>query len=192
MSIVLIGYRGSGKTTVGRALAGRLGSGFVDTDEWVVRRAGRSIRDIFADQGEGAFRDLESAVVREAAVLHGHVVALGGGALGREENRMALREKGHKVVYLRCEPEELLRRIRSDPATAANRPNLTHLAGGIEEIRALLAVREPSLARRDARGTRRHPPHPGRRGGGHPATLLTPLSRKPDGRGRAPCLTSPT
>ena len=140
---MLIGYRGSGKTTTGRKLADRLWQEFVDTDALVVRKAGKSIKDIFEQDGEAAFRDLESAVVREVSLLADHVIALGGGALGREENRRALKEAGHKVVYLHCEPEELLRRIESDPNTAADRPSLTALGGGIEEIKAVLAEREP-------------------------------------------------
>ena len=122
MSVFLIGYRGSGKTTVGRKLADRLWQTFLDSDELVVRRAGKSIKEIFEQDGEPAFRDLESAVVRDLALLADHVVALGGGALVREANRAALTDAGHKVIYLRCEPEELVKRIHADPQTAANRP----------------------------------------------------------------------
>src|SRR5437870_1733616 len=121
MSVFLIGYRGSGKTTVGRRLADRLWQPFVDADERIVRETGKSIREIFEQDGEEAFRDLESKVVRDLAQLSDHVVALGGGALGREENRRVLKEAGHKLIYLRCEPQELLRRIQADPDTAANR-----------------------------------------------------------------------
>jgi shikimate kinase len=143
MSVVLIGYRGSGKTTVGKRLADRLWQPFVDTDELVVRKAGKSIREIFEKEGEPAFRDLESTVVRDALMLQEHVISLGGGALLREENRAALKASGHKVVYLKCEPEELHKRIAADPETAAARPNLT-AAGGLEEVKELLAVREPT------------------------------------------------
>ena len=141
MSVFLIGYRGSGKTTTGQKLADRLWQAFIDTDQQIVKRAGKTIREIFEQQGEQAFRDLESAVIRDVAARADHVIALGGGALQREENRA--RVAGHKVVYLRCQPEELLRRIQSDPATAADRPHLTHLGGGLEEIRSLLEAREP-------------------------------------------------
>src|SRR5436190_10816037 len=143
MSVFLIGYRGSGKTTVGRRLADRLSQTFLDSDELVVRRAGKSIKDVFEQDGEPAFRDHESAVVRDLALLADHVVALGGGAMLREENRQAIKAGGHKVVYLRCEPEELVKRIQADPATAAGRPNLTGLGGGLEEVKKLLADREP-------------------------------------------------
>jgi shikimate kinase len=143
MSIVLIGYRGSGKTTVGQILARRLGKLFVDSDPHIVNRAGKTIKEIFEQDGETSFRQLESAVVKELAGLTDHVIAVGGGALDRHENRDAIVAGKHRVILLSCHPPELLRRIRSDPATAAARPNLTALAGGIEEIEAVLARRLP-------------------------------------------------
>ena len=142
MSIVLIGYRGSGKSTVGRRLADRLWWKFADSDDAIVQRAGRSIREIFQQQGEPVFRDLEASVIAELCALPDHVLALGGGAVLREENRQAMRAGGNKVVYLRCDPEALYQRIHSDPATSDSRPNLT-AAGGLEEVRELLAQREP-------------------------------------------------
>ena len=143
MSVFLIGYRGSGKSTVGRRLADRLWQTFLDSDELIVKQAGMTIKDIFETEGEAGFRDRESLVVRELAMLDEHVVALGGGAVLREENRKAIHDGGHKVIYLRCEPDELHRRIQADPATAANRPALSALGGGIEEIKSKLAEREP-------------------------------------------------
>ena len=143
MSIVLIGYRGSGKTTIGKRLADRLWQPFVDVDDLIVKRAGKSIKQIFEEDGEPAFRDLETQAVQEISKLSEHVIGLGGGTLGREENRKAIRDAGHKVIYLKCEPAELLRRIQSDPQTAETRPNLTSLGGGIEEVQAMLAQREP-------------------------------------------------
>lgn len=143
MSVVLIGYRGSGKTTIGKRLADRLWQPFVDTDELIVRKAGKSIREIFEQQGEAAFRDLESTVVRDTLMLQEHVISLGGGALLREENRAALKASGHKVVYLKCEPAELYKRITADPESAATRPDLTD-SGGLEEVTQLLAAREPT------------------------------------------------
>jgi shikimate kinase len=143
MSIVLIGYRGSGKTTVGRRLAERLWQSFVDVDDLIVQRAGRNIRDIFAESGEDGFRELESLALADALGRVDHVVALGGGALVREQNRVHFQSRQHKVVYLRCDPVELHRRITADPTTAVSRPSLTRLAGSVEEIRQLLAAREP-------------------------------------------------
>jgi shikimate kinase len=141
MGIVLIGYRGSGKTTVGRLLAQRLNKPFVDVDDLIVERAEKPIRDIFAEGGEKLFRELEMAAVAQLAGRGETIIAVGGGAILREENRRAL--GGHTIVYLRCEAPELLRRIRSDPNTSDNRPNLTALGGGIAEIEALLQQREP-------------------------------------------------
>jgi shikimate kinase len=143
MSIVLIGARGCGKTTIGRKLADRLWQSFYDVDEHIVRRAGKSIREIFAQDGEERFRQIETEVVREAVALSDHVIALGGGTLMREENRTILKNAGLKMIYLRCEPEELERRIKLDPQTSATRPNLTQLGGGLEEIELLLRQREP-------------------------------------------------
>src|SRR3954468_8661514 len=104
MSIVLIGYRGSGKTTTGQKLADRLWQDLVDTDKLIVKKAGKSIKEIFEQEGEGRFRDLESEVVREVVKLQDVVISMGGGAVLREENRQAIKDSGHKVIYLKCEP----------------------------------------------------------------------------------------
>src|SRR5258706_1675062 len=141
MSIVLIGYRGSGKTTIGQKLADRLWQELIDTDKLIVKKAGKSIKEIFEQDGEPRFRDLEAEVVKEVVQLQEVVISLGGGAVLREENRRAIKDAGHKVIYLKCEPEELHRRIEADAATSLTRPNL--VGGGIEEIEQLLAQREP-------------------------------------------------
>ena len=82
-------------------------------------------------------------MVREVAAMQDVVIALGGGAPLREENRRAIKEAGHRVIYLKCEPEALLQRIQADPNTPKDRPNLTEFGGGIEEISKVLADREP-------------------------------------------------
>lgn len=144
MATVLIGYRGSGKTTVGRRLADQLWQPFVDIDEQIVAKAGKTIKEIFEQGGESAFRELEEQAVQDTLKLPGdRVISLGGGAVLREANRTAIASGAHKVIYLRCEPAALHQRIHADPNTAANRPNLTHLGGGIAEIERLLAEREP-------------------------------------------------
>jgi shikimate kinase len=74
--------------------------------------------------------------------LNDHVIALGGGAVLREESRAAIKSGGHKVIYMRCEPTVLAERIAADPTTAATRPNLT-AAGGVDEVKHLLSIREP-------------------------------------------------
>jgi shikimate kinase len=138
--IFLVGYRGSGKTTVGRALAARLGWPFLDADERLEHIAGRSVKEIFAAEGETGFRDRESAVLAEVSELTRHVVATGGGVVLRPGNRNLLRTGF--TSWLTASPETIWERIQTDPTTAARRPNLT-AAGGLEEVRALLAVREP-------------------------------------------------
>jgi len=142
MGVVLLGYRGSGKTSVGMTLARRRAMPFIDLDAAIMSTAGMTIREIFEKHGEAAFRDLESAELVRAIGLDA-VISSGGGVILREQNRIDLNASNHVRVYLRCEPAELHRRIHSDPATAANRPALTHLGGGIEEIQSLLAQREP-------------------------------------------------
>ena len=105
-NLVLVGMPGSGKTTVGRELAELSGKPFVDLDEEIVRRAGVSIPEIFASQGESAFRALEHEVLAEVCAGHGQVIATGGGAVLWSENRAALRRTGW-VCYLRRRLEDL-------------------------------------------------------------------------------------
>lgn len=94
-NIVLVGMPGCGKSTLGRMLAERLGLQFTDSDDAIVRRAGKPIPTIFAEQGETAFRDIESAVIREEiAPCGGCVIATGGGAILREENVFSLKQNG--------------------------------------------------------------------------------------------------
>ena len=143
-NLYLIGYRGCGKTTVARLLAARLQVEAVDADEYLEQQAGMSIKEIFAAEGEAGFRDRESAVAKELAERDRLVVSWGGGVVLRGTNREALAGAG-KIVWLRALPETLLKRIEQDPTTGARRPNLT-VAGGIEEIRHLLLLREPLYA----------------------------------------------
>lgn len=144
MAVFLLGYRGCGKTTTGKRLASRLWQDFFDTDAMVVKAAGKSIAEVWAEKGEAYFRDLEAAAVREVLGLQEGVVALGGGAVVREESRAAIKGSGHKRIYLRCEPEVLAARLAADATSAMGRPSLTGQgASSVEEIRQVLAVREP-------------------------------------------------
>lgn len=141
MNLVLIGYRGTGKSTVARLLAGLLGWDWVDSDVEVELRAAKSIAALFADDGEEVFRDLETAVLQELLGWDKTVVAAGGGAVLRPENRRTLR-RATAVVWLRAEPATILERIQSDASTAGRRPNLT-TRGGEAEVVELLARRTP-------------------------------------------------
>lgn len=144
MNLFLIGYRGSGKTTVAAVLAEQIGWPWIDADTELERRAAMTIKQIFAEQGEPAFRDLESTVLQDLAARQSHVVALGGGIVLRPENRRVLKDRG-KTVWLQASPEALLRRIGDDPTTSDRRPNLTG-QGGLVEIRTLLDERTPLYA----------------------------------------------
>ncbi len=138
MNIFLIGYRGSGKTTVAKHLSAQLGCPWVDADVELERCAGKSITTIFAEDGEEAFRDLESRVVAQWAERDQTIVALGGGAVLRQENRTAIATG--TTVWLQATAETLARRITADPTSAARRPSLT--GGGSEaEISEVLAQR---------------------------------------------------
>jgi shikimate kinase len=139
--LFLIGYRGTGKTTVGRLLADRLGWDFADADDHVEAAAGRSIADVFAAEGEPGFRDREAAALADLCRRDRHVVSTGGGVILRPANRDLLRSAG-LVVWLTADPETIWTRLQTDPTTAARRPKLT-AAGGVEEVRELLAAREP-------------------------------------------------
>lgn len=143
-TIFLVGYRGTGKTTVGRLLANQLGWEFADADDHIEAAAGKSIADIFASEGEPGFRDREAAVLRELCGRDRLVLATGGGVILRPANRELLRAAGF-VAWLTANPDTVWARLRGDPATAARRPNLTP-AGGLEEVRALIAARGPLYA----------------------------------------------
>ena len=141
MNVVLIGYRGSGKSSVARLLALRLGWDWLDLDVEIELAAGKSIAAIFADEGEPAFRDREQLAIERLAGRDRLIVAAGGGAVERACNRDNLRAAG-QVVYLTASVESLAKRIGGDPTTAARRPNLT-ASGGWAEIAEVLARREP-------------------------------------------------
>ncbi len=139
--IFLVGYRGTGKTSVARELAAQLGYDWIDADDVVEHEAGKTIAAIFADEGEAAFRDWETRVVAELCRKRRTVVALGGGAILRVENRQAISNAG-PVVWLTAEIDTILARLAADPTTSHRRPKLS-VAGGRGEIEALLASRTP-------------------------------------------------
>lgn len=143
--IALIGLRGCGKTTVGRILAGLLGGECVDTDELVTQRAGRSIAEVFAAEGEAGFRKRESQAVRDVVEKPPAVISVGGGAVLHQQNIDALQTIA-VLVWLTAPAEVLYQRISTDSATASSRPPLTQQLG-IEEVRRLLDERSPFYQR---------------------------------------------
>ena len=101
---------GTGKTTVGKKVARSLGFQFVDTDEMIVKAAGKSIPEIFADEGEETFRDLETAVLRECTTADNQVISTGGGIILREENRGLLKNAGY-VIWLQASAKAIVSRV---------------------------------------------------------------------------------
>ncbi len=135
-NIILTGFMGTGKTTIGRALASRLGLRFLDTDAEIERRAGASVSEIFTRHGEGHFRDLERQLCRELVTQRGAVVATGGGMPLDPENRKLLNSAGI-VVCLRCSADEILTRVCRNE----KRPMIEG-EDRIQRVKALLRERE--------------------------------------------------
>lgn len=145
-NIVLIGYRGSGKTSVGRELARRLDRPFFDSDVLVEAREGRSIREMVEREGWPFFREREKAVIRRLAAKRNAVIATGGGAVLDPENAELLKSTGW-VVLLTAAEEVLVRRIRADAASREQRPSFSGTepsdASLLEETRVILSQRMP-------------------------------------------------
>ena len=136
--LVLVGLMGSGKSTVARALGERLGRRLVDTDSVIEARTGRTVRQIFADDGEPAVRALEAQVLSDAlADPEPTVIAAAGGVVLRDENRAALRSSGARVVWLAADPAVLVERVRS----GGHRPALDADPAGT--LRRMHETREP-------------------------------------------------
>jgi shikimate kinase len=138
--VVLIGMMGAGKTTVGRRLAARLGRPFLDSDEVIESRTGRTVAEIFAAEGEPAFRRVETEVLVDMLDDGAPaVIAAAGGAVLDEQNRDRMRERG-TVVWLRADPELLVERVRG----GTHRPLLDDDPDGT--LRRLARQREPLYA----------------------------------------------
>ena len=141
--VVLVGFMGSGKSSVGRELARRFGTPFVDVDERIESAAGFTIGDLFAREGEPAFREREKAALLEVLSLKGCVIATGGGAFADEGNRVLLRSYA-PVVYLEAAVETLLERL----AGCHGRP-LLRGEDREEVVRELLSRRVPGYRTAD-------------------------------------------
>jgi len=137
-NIILTGFMGTGKTTVGKLLAKQLGYVFLDTDELIQERSGQTISEIFSEKGEAAFREMEAEIARELGGREGLVVSTGGRLMLDPENAAALGRDG-RVFCLRATPEEIVARVASD--AGVERPLLQ---GGdpIERIVELMRQRE--------------------------------------------------
>jgi len=136
-NIVLVGFMGTGKSSAGRMVAQRLGMEFVDMDEEIVRREGKSVPELFRERGEAAFRAIERALTVELSGKTGMVISTGGGIVLNPDNIRDFQRNG-MVICLQAAPDEILARIGRD----ANRPLLQ---GGekLERISTLLAERKP-------------------------------------------------
>jgi shikimate kinase len=155
--ITLVGYRGTGKSTVAAELGGLLGCEWTDADEVLESKVGCSISALVRSRGEPAFRDEEAAVLADLLERCGGVLSTGGGVVLRAENRALLRSAGRPIVWLTADAEAVHRRITADPASADRRPALADSAGRmatdpLAEVIAALAARE-SLYRECADAT---------------------------------------
>ena len=136
MHLFLIGYRGTGKTTLGRTVAARLGLPFVDLDEKIAKATRKSIPEIFSKEGEGKFRDYESLELKKACTDGKQVISCGGGIITREENISLMKKEG-LVVLLTAPAKVIYSRIYFDK----NRPALTE-KDPLEEIKFMLEKRK--------------------------------------------------
>lgn len=145
--ITLIGYRGTGKSTVAGLLARRLGCGWQDADTALEERVGCSIATLIQTQGEPAFRDQEAALLAELLAGCDGVLATGGGVVLRPENRALLRRVGRPVVWLQAGADVVRGRLAADPTTASRRPGLT---GGDPLAEVDVAIRDRESLYREA------------------------------------------
>lgn len=142
INIALIGFMGSGKTTVGRLLAVRLGMKFIDLDDVIKDKLGMEITEIFSNYGEKYFRDVESQVVKEVFTgIDNSVIACGGGVVLKDDNVRIINQNS-VVVYLRISPYEAYSRLLS----CRDRP-LLNVSNRLEVINQLMRVREPLYLR---------------------------------------------
>lgn len=140
MNVILIGYRATGKTTVGKQVAERLCCPFYDTDEEVERTTGKTVLDLVAEGGWGLFREKERSAISGLSLKDGCVFALGGGAILEEENVRLLRRNG-VFVWLMSDAGTIVERMRRDEKSRQQRPSLTGKAAW-EEVPAMLQWRE--------------------------------------------------
>jgi|WetSurMetagenome_2_1015567.scaffolds.fasta_scaffold159081_2 shikimate kinase len=141
MNLILIGYRCSGKTSVGKIIAGRTGMSFYDTDDLIEKHAGRTIEEIVAEKGWVKFREMEKVVIKDASEFNDAVIATGGGVVMTEDNVVNLKKNGY-VVWFDSDPEILMKRMEKDNAEGRGRPSLTG-SDPVEETKKMLEMRNP-------------------------------------------------
>lgn len=141
MNLILIGYRGTGKSSVGRLAAELLNRKFVDVDDYIEKKEGKTIKAIFEQGGEGLFRKLEKDAVKALCESDNLVLAPGGGAVMIEENAANLKHNGF-VVLLETDAETIHLRLEQDTGRLTQRPDLTD-KDPLEEIKHMLEVRKP-------------------------------------------------
>ena len=142
-NIILTGFMGTGKSTIGKCIAARLGRKFIDTDALVEQKSGKTIAALFMERGEPYFRTLEQEAIDQVCTEEGSVVATGGGALVNEENARKLKASG-TVICLTATPEIILSRVQGN----RDRP-LLQSDNPLEKIRTLLAARADTYAKAD-------------------------------------------
>lgn len=145
MNIYLIGYRCTGKTTVGKLLAGYLEWVFIDTDDKIVEATGKSIKEIVDSQGWEVFRKFERDAIKSASSCRSHVVSTGGGAVLDEKNVNIMKRTG-SLVWLKASAKTIQQRLVEDQTTQAYRPSLTH-HGINNEVKDTLKMRIPYYER---------------------------------------------
>ena len=139
-NVILIGFMGTGKTSIGRRVAQSLGFEFVDTDVLIVESEGKPIKDIFSDEGEDYFRDLETQMIQDCGDRWNQVLATGGGIVLREENQQLLADCGY-VIWLKASAEAILERVSRN----RERP-LMQTTDPLQTIKDLLQEREKLYA----------------------------------------------
>ena len=142
-NIVLTGFMGAGKSSVGNRLAEKLGLEVIDTDDVIEEKSGMKISEIFSGFGEARFRELESEAVRRVSKLKSHVIITGGGVVLNPENITALRKNGI-IVYLHASPETIYQRVKNE----THRP-LLQVPDPLAKIRELLESRSQNYANND-------------------------------------------
>jgi shikimate kinase len=141
MNIVLIGYRCSGKTSVGKKVAHKLGRRFVDTDELIIEKSGCSINEIVKEKGWPYFRDMEKAVIKEVSEQDSLVIATGGGAVINDINMENLKVNGI-IFWLDADIDTIKKRLERDNRSTENRPSLTG-NNPVDEISEVMEKRMP-------------------------------------------------